>query len=279
MGEITTDLARMHEQCVYEQRVAGRIHDAGSRAARMPLYGQIETEYAALFPEHLPTDSAEVSRTAEFEKAFASRVLRPSSVIAEVGPGRCHLAFRLAPLVKTIYGVDVAASYVVGEGPSNFEFRLTDGIRMPFPSNSLDLIVSNQLMEHLHPDDALDQLREIHRVLKPGGAYACVTPNRVNGPHDCSSYFDDLPCPMDGVNYVAVGLHFKEYTAAELIELFKRAGFRSVRTYVGARGHYLRVPAALVTYIELVLQLVSAERRKRSKLLGIILGNRMIAIK
>src|SRR5208282_5330036 len=49
------------------------------------------------------------------------------------------------------YGVDVSA---VGAGmagtTANFELRQTDGIHMPFDSDSIDLVVSNQLMEHLH---------------------------------------------------------------------------------------------------------------------------------
>ncbi len=42
---------------------------------------------------------------------------------------------------------------------------------MPFDSDSIDLVISNQLMEHLHPDDAYDQLREVYRVLRDGGRY------------------------------------------------------------------------------------------------------------
>ncbi len=138
-------------------------------------------------------------------------------MLAEIGPGRGRLAFALAPHAARVYGVDVSEIYLPSEGrPSNFEFRLSDGIHMPFPPNTLDVVISNQLMEHLHPDDAADQLREIQRVLKPGGAYVCVTPNPINGPHDLSAYFDDLVCPIKNRNYVATGLHLKEYTSREL---------------------------------------------------------------
>jgi ubiquinone/menaquinone biosynthesis C-methylase UbiE len=275
----TVDLRRMHEQCAFEQRVARRLLDAESREARLPIYGQIAIEYAARFPEHLPTADAKRQRTAEYESAFVTPMLRPDTIMAEIGPGRCHLAFRLARHVKKIYGIDVARAYLGDDTPDNFEFLLTDGIRMPLPDYSLDLVVSNQLMEHLHPDDALDQLREIHRVLKIGGVYACVTPNRVNGPHDCSAYFPDLPCPMSGRNYIAAGLHFKEYTSREMIDIFKQAGFRSVRPFIGARGRYLRVPRQLPALVETAVQALPADWRKRSKLLGMIISNRVIAVK
>jgi class 3 adenylate cyclase len=29
----------------------------------------------------------------------------------------------------------------------------------------VDVVISNQMMEHLHPDDAIDQLNEVLRVL------------------------------------------------------------------------------------------------------------------
>lgn len=44
------------------------------------------------------------------------------------------------------------------------------------PENAFDVIVSFQVIEHIH-DDALF-LKEIHRVLKPGGTALLTTPNR-----------------------------------------------------------------------------------------------------
>lgn len=61
-------------------------------------------------------------------------------------------------------------------------------------------------MEHLHPDDAYEQLQEIYNALIPGGIYICITPNRLSGPHDVSQYFDSI----------ATGFHPKEYTTVEM---------------------------------------------------------------
>jgi SAM-dependent methyltransferase len=47
-------------------------------------------------------------------------------------------------------------------------------------------------MEHLHPDDASEQLANVYRALKPGGVYCCVTPNRISGLHDIPVYFDTV---------------------------------------------------------------------------------------
>ena len=70
---------------------------------------------------------------------------------------------------------------------------------------------SNNFFERLHPDDAMDHLLHINRVLVKGGTYMCMTENRLNGPHDISKYFSN----------VAKGFHLKEYTNFDLEKLFK----------------------------------------------------------
>jgi SAM-dependent methyltransferase len=260
--------------------MAGQLRTA-PRSDRPRLYSQVYDEYVERFPESLPADGADAERVVRYEISFMRRFLTPSTVMIEIGPGRCHLSFALAPLVGKIYGVDVApAGAGTPEDPPNFRLRPTDGIHMPFDSDSIDLVISNQLMEHLHPDDAVEQLREVYRILRTGGSYICVTPSRVNGPHDCSAYFDDLPCPVRGGDYQATGLHLKEYTTRELLGAFRDVGFRRVQTWIGARGRYVAPPAWCISGIETVLRrLIPPDRRKRSSLLGAMLGNRMRATK
>nr|WP_294559839.1 class I SAM-dependent methyltransferase [uncultured Rhodopila sp.] len=270
---------RVHDQCEFETSIAHKLRVAAQKD-RMQLYSKVYNEYGEKFPESLPRDSTDAERNARYEAAFLRRFVTPSTVVAEIGPGRCHLSVAIAPLVGKIYGVDVSD---VGAGADkavpNFELRQTDGIHMPFDSDSIDLVISNQLMEHLHPDDAYDQLREIYRVLREGGSYICVTPSRLNGPHDCSAYFDDLPCPVQGGDYMANGLHLKEYTTRELVVLFNAAGFKRLQTFIGARGRYVNLPPAAMNWIETAVRLFPADRRKRSGLLGAILGNRVCATK
>jgi SAM-dependent methyltransferase len=51
-----------------------------------------------------------------------------------------------------------------------------EGDRFPFPDASFDGCVSNYVIEHIA--DPAAHLREVARVLKPGGAYVLRTPNR-----------------------------------------------------------------------------------------------------
>ena len=87
----------------------------------------------------------------------------------------------------------------------------------------------------------------------PGGAYVCVTPSRLSGPHDISRHFDAQ----------ARGLHLKEYTATELMALFARAGFAQTRAWITLRGRCLPVPGAWVRSLERRLEQASPGQRRR----------------
>jgi ubiquinone/menaquinone biosynthesis C-methylase UbiE len=171
------------------------------------------------------------ARRASAEMRLVSRFLRPNCTFLEIGPGDCSLSLKVARWVRKVYAIDVSSGLAEGQShPCNFELIITDGCSIPIPDSSVDVAYSNQVMEHLHPDDAIDQLRSIHRVLVPGGVYICLTPNRLNGPHDVSRYFDDI----------ATCLHLQEYTNIEVAELLRKAGFRKVRRLIGGRGFYLK---------------------------------------
>jgi SAM-dependent methyltransferase len=172
-----------------------------------------------------------------------------------------------------VYAVDVSHEITKEvELPDNVELIISDGSSVPVPQSSIDLAYSDQLMEHLHPDDAIDQLRDIYKSLTPGGRYICITPNRLSGPHDVSQYFDDI----------ATGFHLKEYTLRELSEIFRSVGFRRTQVLVGAREFQVRVPAILPRIIEFLLEHTGGRFGRnvaRGLPLRLILGIKLVGIK
>ncbi|TLS65945.1 class I SAM-dependent methyltransferase [Mariprofundus erugo] len=54
---------------------------------------------------------------------------------------------------------------------------LNDG-RLPYPDHSFDLVTFTEVAEHLENYRAI--VREIHRILKPGGVVVITTPNVLN---------------------------------------------------------------------------------------------------
>jgi SAM-dependent methyltransferase len=150
----------------------------------------------------------------------------------------------VARLVKKVYALDVSKEITTSvTGTQNIELVLFDGCNIPLPANSVKVATSIHVMEHIHPYDALEQLKDIHRILVDHGMYICVTPNRLSGPHDISMFFDEVPS----------GFHLKEYTNTELSNFFKQAGFSTVRTYGAVRGIYFNIPFFLIRFLESLL--------------------------
>lgn len=263
------------KQCVVETQLASRLRNA-AQSERASLYGEVYAAYGREFPDAMhPADE----RTIGYEVAFLRQFISNDAAVAEIGPGSCALAFAIAGYCRRIDGIDVADHSATEARPANFRHVLTDGIHLPLPEGSIDVVVSNQLMEHLHPEDADDQLHEIWRILRPGGRYICVTPNRLHGPHDSSARFKEVPCPIVDREFVANGLHLKEYTNLELTDLLLRAGFRGTRHFAGARGHYVELPRWFTGQLEQWTRYIPPQLRKRSRLLRAALGVRIVATK
>jgi len=52
------------------------------------------------------------------------------------------------------------------------------GVHLPFPAAAFDVVFSLDVFEHIPDSDG--HLREVRRVLKPGGLYLLQTPNKTN---------------------------------------------------------------------------------------------------
>lgn len=208
-------LAQIREHYEIEKELANKLRNS-LREERKSLYGTLYDELfqrVPLHPQLTQKQSAQdMLKEAKHQLSFLRRFLEKEAIFLEIGPGDCALSFAVADRVKKVYGTDVSAEITKNlECPRNFELILSDGSSIPLPANSVNVVYSNQLMEHLHPDDAVEQLTHIYRVLAKQGKYVCVTPNRLSGPHDVSGYFDK----------VATGFHLKEYTHRDLSDLFK----------------------------------------------------------
>ena len=84
---------------------------------------------------------------------------------------------------------------------------------MPFDDGQFDLVLATDVIEHV--DDDLLALREVHRVLAPGG-YALIT----------VPAFESLWGLQDEVAH-----HKRRYRMRPLLELVSAAGLTTVRSY------------------------------------------------
>ena len=239
-----------------EKELADRLRGA-SKEERRHLYTAVYDELFRRVPHHqqLALKVSPQQRLADIAKEV--EMLRPflggDSTFLEIGPGDCALSLEVAKSVRQVYAVDVSTEITKGiDAPANFRLAFSDGCSVPVPPGSVDVAYSTDLIEHLHPDDAFEQLRNVHGALAPGGRYLCVTPNGISGPHDISMYFDK----------VATGFHLKEYTVAGLCELFRRAGFSRIRVVLGARGRFAALPALPSILCESLLDVIPHRLRR-----------------
>jgi len=78
--------------------------------------------------------------------------------------------------VERVVGADLDPAVLENEELD--EAHVTDGKSLPFPDESFDVVLSVYVLEHVeHPKDFL---REVLRVLKPGGCFFFRTPNRLH---------------------------------------------------------------------------------------------------
>ena len=82
-----------------------------------------------------------------------------------------------------------------------------DALRLPFPDDTFDRVICSEVFEHI-PDDE-GAMRELARVLKPGGMLAATVP----------SWFPEKLCWALSAEYhapLAVGGHVRIYARTEL---------------------------------------------------------------
>lgn len=122
----------------------------------------------------------EVARGAGFQH-LRDRILelaqpRDEEVAVDIGSGTGLLTLPLAERVRTVWAVDIAplmAEYVktkaASAGLCNIEVATASAVSLPLVDGAATLVVSNYCFHHLDDEGKRRALREIHRVLEPGG--------------------------------------------------------------------------------------------------------------
>ncbi len=188
----------------------------------------------------------------------------PPASVYEVGSGRGALARALAARGYRVEATEITVERETA-ADDGVHWSETDGVHLArYAQNApYDVVISNQVVEHLHPDDLVDHLRGAHAVLRPGGRYVLETPLWYEGPADLSRVFR-----LDR----AVGMHLHEYTHRELARAARMAGFsrvqvpfalpRALKRRLGLPLHPSRLYARYLVAVESLLDLLPVARRK-----------------
>jgi len=163
--------------------------------------------------------------------SYTPFILRAASSSYTVLEGDDPVVYPLGPLYKE-YSINLAyTDFFELFGPTKTALHT-----LALPDNHFDTILCWETMEHFN-FNPVKFVRELHRILKPGGK-ACITvPNNASiynlinlllGKREkviIDSYykFEDYECNGKKAFF---GFHWREYGLRELAHLFQQAGFK-----------------------------------------------------
>lgn len=140
--------------------------DGGRMAGLRSLFRARDTRWAGLGPQSLDVAQHRMRLLASFESTAASLDL---SLVLDVGCGEQPWRRRIEDAGGRYVGVDLRG-YVAAPSPD----AVWDGRCLPVRPGSATAVLLTEVLEHVPQPQAL--LREVHRVLAPGGCCYLTVP-------------------------------------------------------------------------------------------------------
>ena len=166
--------------------------------------------------------------------------LNESGIMLDVGCGEGRHIFGIMqehPEIKCIgLDMDNDSLHKAEEGYEYFksisnvgaEFLKGSAYSLPFLDNSLDLIVCSEVLEHLHQYN--DAVKEIHRVLKPGGKFYASVP---------ASWPEKICWALSKDYQNQPGGHLRIFNQSGLVSEIEESGFKYLSS---DRFHSIHAP-------------------------------------
>lgn len=222
-----------------------RASDAARLAREIEHHRSIAAHAEIVWNWDSPSGRRRAARRAAF---FVERArLAPGRRALELGCGTGVFLERVATSGAEIRGIDLSADLLAKArarlaGVANVHLDCGNAEAMPYPDGSFDAVYGSSVLHHLSLERAL---REVCRVLRPGGLIAFSEPNILNpqvalmfrfGP--TKRYFGVSPDEMA----------FSRFRARETLE---QAGFRDI----SVRPFDFLHPATPETWLDAVARL------------------------
>lgn len=138
------------------------------------------------YDEFNDSEGKQLSR--RLAQSFALAEILPGMAILDVGCGRGEILRHCAALGADAYGIDYApvavqmTQRILDNAPvdgGRVAVAQSDAKKLPFPSGTFDRVLMFDVVEHLHPWELHEAMREVHRVLKPDGRFIVHTAPNV----------------------------------------------------------------------------------------------------
>lgn len=181
--------------CEFRQVESAALRQFGFSAARRVRQSSLANRWYALydrarFSKVFMTEEANQSRKRRAphpQQVYFERIeklLQPEMFWLDVGCGRqlvpkwmggqTEIENRLKSRAALVAGVDPDFAALADNSSCDLLLQ-TDSVSLPVADNCFDLVTSNMVFEHVARP--LESLKEIRRVLKPGGRLIVLTPN------------------------------------------------------------------------------------------------------
>lgn len=204
---------------------------------------------------HGRTDEREVLRLEKQARFAAPFILSdfdapPGARVLDLACGVGAMAEELArryPGIR-LTGVDLSATQLHAARTRHpvAGYVRGDGTRLPFRAGAFDRVHCSWMLEHV--PDPLAILREVRRVLAPGGS--CHFIEVDNASFATEPAFPDVIALFDALNRLQVEGGGDPYVGRRLGDLLREAGFARVETRPAALEGSARDPAFFRAFVE-----------------------------
>ena len=182
-------------------------------------------------------------------------ILKTDTFDEAVGQGLYPLLQKHA---EVVHGIDIAAEFVAQAGNRYPEFAVqqADVRDISFADNSIDIAVSNSTLDHFLTTNDIDtSLRELFRVLKPGGALVISLDNLQN---PVIGIRNMLPCTL--LKTLRMVPYFVGATLSRrgLVAALEQAGFAVVETRA-----IMHCPRVLAVHLAAILQRTASRKNQQ----------------
>jgi ubiquinone/menaquinone biosynthesis C-methylase UbiE len=170
---------------------------------------------------------------------------KPGERILDVGCGVGTFAFHASRLSGFAFGVDYSresikmAKRLTGlfNAAQMTAFAVANAMALPLKDNSFDKFVAADFVEHITPREKEFLLKELYRVLKPGGSGVVFTPNGIR--EKIGEAYRKCRHILFKEKVPTTDLHFGLTDRCQFERLLRRSGFNYTLRYEDVTRPYL----------------------------------------
>jgi dolichol-phosphate mannosyltransferase len=149
--------------------------------------------------------------------------IKKDAVVLDVGCGKeCYLLRKIKDDAAYCYGIDKKIKSWKASKLAITEFDFDAFVSFPFENEFFDQVTSSAVLEHVyHPEFMLEQ---IYRCLKKDGQILLTTPSKAAKP-----VLEFLAFKLRLIDEEEIRDHKHYFSKQELLDLFKKIGFKDVK--------------------------------------------------